>query len=261
MYAPVPSINAMVPPAPAWRTSMPMGPYVVSVEPMPCPAPASQMEANWEERGMQISELMKLFHLCCKKGLYKEAEKIARTANDIYPENPAAEAAIYVAQALAKNAKHHTTKHGVKPQTLQTSKGCSSCCPDCCSGGCKNGNPTPVKDYVIDETVEVQVSHGSDSAMPKILSTKEICRRLSNPVSVCFKDMELTQAMKDLQAMTGISIVLDTPALAGAGVSLEQHVSLKLECVSLKTVLTTVLEQVHLTYCIKDGAVVIVSAD
>jgi tetratricopeptide (TPR) repeat protein len=61
----------------------------------------------------QVTELMKLYHLCCKYGLFEEAEKIALKTCEVDPSNAAALAAVRVAHLLG-SMKHAGTVTGGK---------------------------------------------------------------------------------------------------------------------------------------------------
>jgi hypothetical protein len=62
-------------------------------------------------RRQQVHDLMMLYHLCCKKGLYRQAEQIAVLACELDPDNVAAEAAVLVAHRLRDRARDHSVKH------------------------------------------------------------------------------------------------------------------------------------------------------
>ncbi len=81
--------------------------------------------------------------------------------------------------------------------------------------------------------------------------------KLATPVSLNFKDVPLKQVIFDLNTISGINVVADEAALRGAGVSLEQPLSLMVEKISLKSALNLLLKQVHLTWVIKDHVVLI----
>src|SRR5262249_45828095 len=88
-------------------------------------------------------------------------------------------------------------------------------------------------------------------------SSKEIETRLTRPVSVSFQKFPVQLVCRDLQALSGIRIVLDTTALSDAGIGLDQPLSLQVENISMKSVLNLLLKQVNLTYQIKDDVIVI----
>src|SRR5262249_50947473 len=123
----------------------------------------------------------------------------------------------------------------------------STSCPDPCE---QKGT-----DLCCPEKSERKSAPSSEPCMPKVDSSKEISRKLATPVNVNFQDTEFSQVMDDLKEISGLSIIIDDTAKDG--ISRNQHVSLKREGASFKDVLNTILNQVHLTYLIRDGAVVI----
>jgi tetratricopeptide (TPR) repeat protein len=60
-----------------------------------------------EKQQYQVRELMKLYHLCCKHGLYEEAQKIALKTCEVDPANAAALAAVRVANLLKEKVTSH----------------------------------------------------------------------------------------------------------------------------------------------------------
>src|SRR5207253_3254687 len=79
-----------------------------------------------------------------------------------------------------------------------------------------------------------------------VRSEKEhaIHRRLDQPISsMDFKDTPLKQILDDLQGLTGINIVTDTPALSDAGVSLDTQITMRLDGIALKSALNLLLHQ------------------
>jgi type II secretory pathway component GspD/PulD (secretin) len=100
-----------------------------------------------------------------------------------------------------------------------------------------------------------------DGTYPQKKSEKEreIEHKLSTRVTLNFTDAPLRQVMDDLRASYGVNIYVDQQALDQEGVSMERPVSVKLEDVSLKSVLNLILKQVHLTYIIKDEVLQITS--
>jgi general secretion pathway protein D len=100
-----------------------------------------------------------------------------------------------------------------------------------------------------------------DGTYPQKKSGKEreIESKLRTRVTLNFTDAPLRQVMDNLRASYGVNIYVDQQALDQEGVSMERPVSVKLEDVSLKSVLNLMLKQVHLTYIIKDEVLQITS--
>jgi hypothetical protein len=81
---------------------------------------------------------------------------------------------------------------------------------------------------------------------------REIEYQLSQPVTLNFSDTPLKQVIDDLRSWQGIHVYLDQEALDAEGISIDRPVTIKLQDVALKTALTLLLKQAHLTYVVKD---------
>jgi hypothetical protein len=90
---------------------------------------------------------------------------------------------------------------------------------------------------------------------------KDIEKRLQTPVTVNFTDAPLRTVVEDLRTFQGINIYVDETALAEQGISLDRPVTVKLEQVSLKSVLNLLLRPLRLTYVIKDEVLQITTED
>jgi hypothetical protein len=86
---------------------------------------------------------------------------------------------------------------------------------------------------------------------------KEIEERLSLPISMQYDSTPLRQVIEDIRTARGVNICLDQTALDEEGVDLDHPVSTNLEQVSLKSALSLVLYEVHLTYVVKDEVLMI----
>jgi tetratricopeptide (TPR) repeat protein len=104
-------------PMPGWMAGPLALPYPYE------PYPQSDKFLAIRVRQQQVTELMKLYHLCCKHGLYDEAAKIALRTCEIDPKNVAALAAVRVAHLLANQMKAGTVQHehpGICPSDFHT---------------------------------------------------------------------------------------------------------------------------------------------
>jgi RNA polymerase sigma factor (sigma-70 family) len=86
---------------------------------------------------------------------------------------------------------------------------------------------------------------------------KEIEQILQRSVHLDFKDAPLTQVLDDLSSGFGLNIVLDHPALEKEGISPKRSVSVHLDNVSLRSALPFILDDVRLTYTVRDGALLV----
>jgi tetratricopeptide (TPR) repeat protein len=86
---------------------------------------------------------------------------------------------------------------------------------------------------------------------------KEIEQILQRSVHLDFKEVPLNQALEDLSSGFGLNIVLDHPALEKEGISPKRSVSVHLDNVSLRSALPFILDNVHLTYTVRDGVILV----
>lgn len=88
----------------------------------------------------------------------------------------------------------------------------------------------------------------------------EIEQKLRTPVSLKFANAPLSQVFDKLSAMTGVPIYLDNRGLAAEGVDSSTPVSIDISTeISLKSALSLILAEHHLTYVIKNEVLKITS--
>jgi hypothetical protein len=98
---------------------------------------------------------------------------------------------------------------------------------------------------------------------PKQRSTKEkaIEYRLRQPISVCFKDVPLKQALKDLSVHSGIQAIPDLVAFEKARIDLDAPISISVENTEMKSVLNLILKKMELRFIIQNDVLLITTAD
>lgn len=95
----------------------------------------------------------------------------------------------------------------------------------------------------------------------KSISDIEIARQLRTPVSVSFKDAELSEVINTLSKLAGANIVIDESGLEQEGLNPSTKVSLNVTGVSLKTCLGVLLEPRRLDYMTDDGLIKVTSRE
>jgi general secretion pathway protein D len=89
-----------------------------------------------------------------------------------------------------------------------------------------------------------------------------IRKKLSTEVNVKFANRPLGEVLSDLQAMTGVPIVIDDRALGAVRVTTETSVTLQLQnSIPLKSALNIILERLELTYVIENDVLSITSME
>jgi hypothetical protein len=225
-------------------------------------------------RQREVQELMKLFYLCCKNGLFKEARRIARTAHKLDPDNAPAKAAIRVARLLEMQAGCN----GGESQQGKWGNG-GACEPGdtpCTNPSCdpENSSPANYPKALIEEGMEGAqpggpcedkgigpLSMGFSPPQGKSAMECDLKNRLGQAVTVNFQNTPLAQVIDGLHEVSGINIVPDTAALEEAGVGMDRPISLRLKNVALKTALGALLKQIHQTYVFRDDMLVITTRD
>lgn len=92
---------------------------------------------------------------------------------------------------------------------------------------------------------------------PKCEKAREIRQWLQTACPLDVKNMPLRQALDELRAKTGLTILVDEAALSEAGIGLDRPLTIKADGVSFGNLLSFLLRQAHLAYTIKDGALLV----
>jgi hypothetical protein len=224
-----------------------------------------------EKQQSQVQELMRLYHLCCKHGLFDEAQKIALKTCELDPNNVAALAAVHVAARLKEKSQPHdsakapsngpSANHGKgipatptsQPKQQSEKPGKVSRLIDRAGIYCKKGNHAEAEQCA----AKACTMAPDCSRLAGCIGQAEIERRLALPVCISFQGAPLGQVLAALHEITGIDVQIDVGALMEAHIDPAVKVNLDLNQVSLNSALGLMLHQAHLTYVIKDGIVVI----
>jgi type II secretory pathway component GspD/PulD (secretin) len=194
----------------------------------------------------QVGEQMKLYHEAYKQARYEEALTYATRAHELDPDNLQAGAAMKQSE-LARNAQMYKKyKNEREEYTLQELDEAEKVGPAATSQEPLKFDAKRME--IANKRHEIQLP----TIAPKNEKEREIEHKLIMPLTLDFKNTPLRQVVEDLRTWTGINIVLDKRALEEESIPADQTVDMKLEGVSLKSALTNVLHQVHLTYVIED---------
>ncbi len=194
----------------------------------------------------QVAEQMKLYHQAYKEARYAEALTYATRAHELDPDNTQAAAAMTISETARNRANYQKIKDEKDDYALQELNDATIMGPAATSH-------EPLK---IDKERMANAEKRHEIQLPTIAprneKEREIERKLIMPLSLDFKKTPLHQVVEDLRTWTGINIVVDRRALEEENLSLDQTVDMKLDGVSLKSALVNVLQQVKLTYVIKN---------
>ncbi len=82
-----------------------------------------------------------------------------------------------------------------------------------------------------------------------------LARKLSRPVTLNFNEAPLSQVIDSIRATQGVNIYVDKAALDADEISLDTPITIKLEMVSLKSVLHLILKSARLSFVVKDESI------
>jgi type II secretory pathway component GspD/PulD (secretin) len=196
----------------------------------------------------QVAEIMKQYNALYKDGKFAEAQMTAQKALELDPDNVAAAAAFQMSRQAKRSEDYHGI-HNRKEEAFLTAV-----------NDAENEGPAVTSEHpmAIDkkyfERSRKRRRDDSFGLWPNARNPKEkaIEDRLKAPISLNFKNTKLSQVIDDLHDLSGVNVIADKSALDEAGISLDREVDLKVENVSMKSALNVLLNQIHLTYVIKD---------
>ncbi len=208
-----------------------------------------------EMKRQNVDKLMKEFNDLFKEGKYLEAESIAMKASDLDPDNGVISAAVYMARRQRDVKDYQKIKDGRERFVLIGLNEAE-----------KEGPASAIDDGETFEQERWKRARTRKPLSPITLThpsekEQQIMRRLSTPVSVSFEEAPLKAVINELRDVNGINMVIDFPALQQQGISLDSPISIKLDQVHLKSALNLILQNVHLTYVVKDEALQITTEE
>lgn len=194
----------------------------------------------------QVAEQLKLSHQAYKEARYAEALTYAQRAHELDPDNTQASTAMMLSEMARNRAKFQDIKKRKDEMVLEGLDDSEDEGPAVNTNDPLRINKERMKNA--EQRKEIQLA----TIAPKNEKEREIEHKLIMPLSLDFKKTPLNQVVEDLRTWTGINIVVDKRALEEESIPLDQTVDMKLEAVSLKSALTEVLYQLHLTYVIEN---------
>ncbi|MFP6752684.1 MAG: hypothetical protein VB855_13475, partial [Pirellulaceae bacterium] len=215
----------------------------------------SDRDATAEMRE-ELASMVDQFNTLIDEGRYAEAEVIAKQAREIAPDEAVVQNLIWKSRFAHRLAMQMTLNENKEQSFLDT-----LISVDRSSEPFDDSRPfrfDDARDW--DEltrrrrrSMERQSSHLSPAGM-KIQSA------LNQPVDISFTDTPLSVVMDTLGRMTGINVHLDRQGLSAEGVTSDTPVSINLsQPVTLKSALNLMLEELRLSYVIRNEVLLITS--
>ena len=204
----------------------------------------------------ELASMVDQFNALIDEGRYAEAEVIAKQAREIAPDEPIVQNLIWKSRFAHRLAMQMSIDEKKEQGFLDTITSV-----DRSSEPFDDSRPfrfDGVRDW--DEltrrrrrSMERQSSHLSPAGM-------KIQNALNQPVDISFSDTPLSVVMETLGQMTGINVHLDRQGLSAEGVTSDTAVSINLsQPVTLKSALNLMLEELRLSYVIRNEVLLITS--
>lgn len=206
----------------------------------------------------KMAELVEQFNKLMEEGRYPEAEVKAKLARELQPNSSIAEMLTWKSRFAKSVAEQNsiTSRKERKFNEQLTSV-------DQSSEGFDDRNP-----FVFGSAQQWTDLSKSRKKYLEELGRKlspaeqEIEKSLGKQVEVSFEDRPLHEVLETLSKMANINIHLDPNGLHAEAVTPETPVRLKLiNPISLKSALTMILSQLHLSYVIENEVLLITSQD
>ncbi len=200
-------------------------------------------------------ELMKRYEQLFGEERYNEAITIAESIANSDPDNVAAHAASWRATLASHYSAIETLERDKKEnfwKVLYQTELSSVPNPD------EQTVTYPDAKFWEEITIKREKYKAVDLA-PVSEQEQLIRRALTRPITVDFEQTSLRDALAFIQQATGINVILDPKAVKELGLDEETPVTLKLDKVSLKSILNLMLDPLDLTYIIRDDVLFITS--
>jgi type II secretory pathway component GspD/PulD (secretin) len=203
----------------------------------------------------QVADLMKRYHTFYKEGKYGEAQALAQQCLEVDPDNVAASAGVQLAQTQGRLKDFHEISKEKEEFDLRALNDTDTVGPSVVV------DPLKFNDKIWKRAGK---RHGYPDGIPGLVRSqreRDIERRLQAPISLNFKDARLGDVIDSLHDLSGLNVVPDKAALDENSISMDKQLDLRVENISMKSALNLLLQQLHLTYVVKDEALVITTED
>jgi hypothetical protein len=213
-------------------------------------AQAAKRRAEQKEQAAEQGTLQRLLggiQKLQKEGKLAEARSQAADAASRYPNNPVAQAA---------NRTSSLNEQLSDLRQLQTERDRRS------TGVLRDVDKTalaPKGDMEFPKDWKQRTKNRTSTTVKMTVKERTILRTLDSEISVRFKDTPLEDVIEYLQTVKGLPIIVDRAALEEAGVTYDTPITLQAKGWTVRTLLRKVLNDIGLTYIIRDEVVKVVS--
>ncbi|MFO0934964.1 MAG: hypothetical protein U0798_00430 [Gemmataceae bacterium] len=204
-----------------------------------------------QQKQEEIAKSVRKINELLAAGKFAEAEGVALRAKTLDPDNPQLE----VIYTLAKRKKRldETTKNTSNKEEMVYSQLLDAERP-----GPIVTTDNPLK--INNERMMMSLQRGDGvNVRTRTPGEMELDRRLDVPISIAFENATIPDIVNELRRQTKLNFIIDDVSIKDEGINLETAIvrDLKLDNISLRTVLEMALSQARLNFINEKGVVVV----
>lgn len=205
----------------------------------------------------EISALVDQFNKLMEERRYPEAELLAKQVRALKPDDPIATSMFHVSRMGTRLMMAEEIEENKDVSFIDNLRAV-----DEAAVGMNPEFPLEMPDAQRwSELSRIRIG-GEETDSSLSPAEREIKRQLTSSVNVKYNNRPLGEVLNDLSAVTGISIVLDEPALSAVRVTPETPVTLQLNTpVQLKSALGLILDRLELAHVIRHDVLMITSVE
>lgn len=187
---------------------------------------------------------------------FEEAERLAKKAAELDPENPAVVALVTTCKMVRRMELNREIQDKKEDAVVESFLDADRAMIPFN----KNIEFPDIKKWR--DLTKTRSQLKQEDQLRKTERDRQIEAKLSTQVSVNFKERPLNEVLNYLAKLADVNMFIDTQALAEDGVSPDTQVSIELkQDISLKSALKLILEPLHLGYVVSDEVLKITSAN
>jgi len=203
----------------------------------------------------RLAELVNQYNTLRDEQRYAEMEVVAKRAYDMAPEEPVAKQIWQSAKFIRRSMLNREIDDMVDEGFMGITQGIRHDAAQALLDG-----DTPIRYDAVKWPDLVKRKGSTDRSNRQSAREKEIRQKLRTPILPRYSGMPLAEVMQSLSELTGVNIYLDPRGLGQEGVRTDHPVNLELgQEISLESVLSLILEPLHLTYMVKDEVLKVTS--
>ena len=201
----------------------------------------------------ELAELVDQFNELYEQRRYPEANKIAKQAKELDPENPVS----VMMDLKSQFAWRNDTNQRIKSEKEEGFWGALRDVDQASAINVSDANPLVYGDNW--NELSERRKYGRADARVHSEQEMRVYNSLKNPISLHFDNAPLAQVLKFISETQGINVVVDEAGLSEEGLTSSIPVSINLDGITMKSAMNLLLKPLNLDYTIEDEVLKITS--